>query len=402
MTITTDSVLQERMVGWRRWLHQHPEGGFAEIKTSTFIAETLRSFGLQPHVGIGGTGVVATIEGEQPGIEIALRADMDALPIQEENSFAHRSRHDGWMHACGHDGHITMLLGAASRLVSDRCFAGKVHLIFQPAEEIGTGARAMMKAGLFDKFRAECVYGLHNWPGLEVGQFVVHNGAVMAAARPFEIVVNGCGCHAAIPHRGADPLLAAAHLVTALQSIVSRNIDPVDALVLSITEFHAGHTHNIIPDTARLTGTLRYFCPTAGEIASRRMVELVKQLAAGMNVRAFLEFFEFGSPPVINHTVHAEHCVVAASAVVGRENVSTTVAPSMTGEDFAFMLERKPGAYIWIGNGLAEQGCSLHNPHYDFNDEIMPTGVAYWVALVRHLLKFPEGDEQGPPLPSRH
>jgi len=387
MAMATDLALQERMVGWRRWLHQHPEAGFAESKTSAFIAETLRSFGLQPHVGIGGTGVVATIEGEQPGIEIALRADMDALPIQEENTFAHRSRHDGWMHACGHDGHITMLLGAASRLAADRRFAGKVHLIFQPAEEIGTGAKAMMNAGLFDKFRAECVYGLHNWPGLEAGRFVVHHGAAMAGARPFEIVVSGCGCHAAIPHQGADPLLAAAHLVTALQSIVSRNIDPADALVLSVTQFHAGHTHNIIPDTARLTGTLRYFRPAAGEIASRRMVELVEQLAAGMGVRASLEFFEFGSPPVINNTVHAEHCVVAASAVAGRENVGTAVAPSMTGEDFAFMLERKPGAYIWIGNGSAERGCSLHNPHYDFNDEIIPMGVAYWVALVRHRLQ---------------
>ncbi|MBC3208216.1 amidohydrolase [Pseudomonas sp. SWRI111] len=387
MAIATDSALQERMVGWRRWLHQHPEAGFAENKTSAFIAETLRSFGLQPHMGIGGTGVVATIEGEQPGIEIALRADMDALPIQEENTFAHRSRHDGWMHACGHDGHITMLLGAASRLSADRRFAGKVHLVFQPAEEIGTGAKAMMNAGLFDRFRTECVYGLHNWPGLETGRFVVHHGAAMAGAKPFEIVVSGCGCHAAIPHQGADPLLAAAHLVTALQSIVSRNIDPADALVLSITQFHAGHTHNIIPDTARLTGTLRYFRPAAGDIASRRMAELVEQLAAAMGVRASLEFFQFGSPPVINNTEHAEHCVVAASAVAGRENVGTAVAPSMTGEDFAFMLERKPGAYIWIGNGSAERGCSLHNPRYDFNDEIMPMGVAYWVALVQHRLQ---------------
>ncbi|RLM06687.1 peptidase M20 [Gibbsiella quercinecans] len=386
MAIETDSGLQERMVGWRHWLHQHPEGGFTENKTSAFIAELLCSFGLQPHVGIGGTGVVATIEGNRPGVEIALRADMDALPIQEENAFTHRSCHDGWMHACGHDGHITMLLGAASRLVSDRCFSGKVHLIFQPAEEIGTGAKAMMDAGLFDKFRAECVYGLHNWPGLEAGRFAVHHGAVMAGAKPFEIVVSGYGGHAAIPHRGADPLLAAAHMVTALQSIVSRNIDPADALVLSITKFHAGDTHNIIPNTAHLVGTLRYFNPAAGEVASRRMIELVEHVSAGMGVRAFLRFFEFGSPPVINNTEHAEHCVVAASAVVGRENVGTSVSPSMTGEDFAFMLEHKPGAYIWIGNGLTEQGCSLHNPRYDFNDEIMPIGVAYWVALVRHLL----------------
>ncbi|WP_447894997.1 M20 aminoacylase family protein [Vreelandella sp. GE22] len=383
-----DSVLQGHMVGWRHWLHQHPEPGFAESKTSAFIADTLRSFGLQPHICIGGTGVVATIEGEQPGIEIALRADMDALPIQEENTFAHCSRHNGWMHACGHDGHISMLLGAASLLAADRRFAGKVHLIFQPAEEIGTGAKAMINDGLFEKFRAECVYGLHNWPGVEAGRFVVHQSAVMAGAKPFEIVVSGRGCHAALPHQGADPLLAAAHLVAALQSIVSRNIDPADALVLSVTQFHAGHTHNIIPDKSRLTGTLRYFSPAAGEIASHRMVELVEQLAAGMGVVASLKFFEFGSPPVINNTVHAEHCVEAANAVAGRENVSTTMAPSMTGEDFAFMLERKPGAFIWIGNGSAERGCSLHNPHYDFNDEIMPMGVAYWVALVRSRLKM--------------
>ncbi|MCL9802535.1 M20 aminoacylase family protein [Pseudomonas sp. AKS31] len=387
MATETDFALQEQMIGWRRWLHQHPEAGFAERKTSAFIAEILRSFDLQPHIGIGGTGVVATIEGERPGIEIALRADMDALPIQEENTFAHRSVHDGWMHACGHDGHSAMLLGAARQLAADRSFAGKVHLVFQPAEEIGTGAKAMMTAGLFEKFRAECVYGLHNWPGLATGRFVVHHGAAMAGARPFEMVVSGCGCHAAMPHQGADPLLAAAHLVTALQSIVSRNIDPADALVLSVTQFHAGDTHNIVPDTARLGGTMRYFRREAGEIASRRMTEMVEQLAAGMGVRASLKFFEFGSPPLINSAVHADHCVAAASAVAGRENVGTGVAPSMTGEDFAFMLERKPGAYIWIGNGSAEGGCSLHNPRYDFNDEIMPLGVAYWVALVRQRLQ---------------
>ncbi|MDR2925176.1 MAG: amidohydrolase [Azoarcus sp.] len=375
----------------RRDLHAHPETAFRETRTADVIARELAALGIETHRGIGKTGVVGVLWAGNGGRAIGLRADMDALPIHEANDFAHRSALDGCMHACGHDGHVTMLLGAARLLAASRDFDGTVYLIFQPAEESQGGSKAMIEDGLFERFPMDAVYGLHNWPGLPAGHFAVHAGAVMAGTDRFDIRIRGIGGHAAMPHLTADPIHAGAALVQAVQSVVSRSLDPFDAAVVSVTCFHSGDVYNVIPAQAELSGTLRSFSQNVRQRAFSRLAELCAGLAAALGVE--IDFFprDGNYPPTINTAAEAMNCQQAAAAVMGRERVRTDERPSMGAEDFSFYLQHKPGAYIWIGNGTAEEagtncGAGLHNPAYDFNDGILPFGAAYWAELVHHAL----------------
>jgi hippurate hydrolase len=316
---------------------------------------------------------------------IGLRADIDALPIQERNEFPHRSIHTGCMHACGHDGHTAMLLGAAGALVARDDFDGVVYLIFQPAEEGEGGGLAMIEDGLFERFPMESVFGMHNWPGMEAGRFAVRAGPVMASADRFDITISGYGTHAAMPHLGADPVAAGAALVQAIQTIVSRMLNPVDAAVISVTQFHAGEAYNAIPDRAQLCGTVRAFSEAVQDQAEAALRRICDGVAAAFGVRIACEYRR-GYPPTINSVAEAAVCAEVASALAGSDRVATDARPSMGAEDFAYFLQRKPGCYAWIGNGAGEGGCTLHNATYDFNDEIIPLGVAYWVELVRKIL----------------
>ncbi|MDR1064078.1 MAG: amidohydrolase [Azoarcus sp.] len=391
----------------RRDLHAWPELAFAETRTADAVSERLGAWGIETCRGLGGTGVVGTIRAGSGGRAIGLRADMDALPIAETNNFAHRSLHEGRMHGCGHDGHTAMLLGAARLLAERRDFDGTVHLIFQPGEEGAGGARAMIEDGLFTRFPMEAVYGMHNWPGFPAGHFAVHAGPVMAGTDRFDIHIEGVGGHAAMPHLAADPVLAGAALVQAVQSIVARSLDPLDAAVVSVTCFHAGETFNVLPGRAELSGTLRSFSAAVREKALDRLRGLCVGTGEAFGVKIVFDPLPGGYPPTINTVAEAAHCVEAASAVAGRENVRIGERPSMGAEDFAYYLLHKPGAYVWIGNGVATDagdegdsalaGCerrgsvALHNASYDFNDEILPVGAAYWIELVRRLL--PRGGE---------
>ena len=379
-----DALFPE-MTAIRRDIHAHPELAFKETRTATLVADKLRSWGVEVHTGIGQTGVVGVIRKGKGKSAIGLRADMDALPVQEANTFAHRSTIPKCMHACGHDGHTAMLLGAARYLAEHGQFNGTVYVIFQPAEEGEGGARAMIEDGLFERFPMDAIYGLHNWPGLAVGQFAVHEGAVMASTDRIEIQITGSGAHGAMPHLGRDPVVAGCALVQSVQSIVSRNLAPGVAGVISITQFRAGDVDNVIPETAWLGGTLRAFSSDVRQLLGGRLRELCAGIAATYGVDIDL-ILHAGYPPTVNHAAHAKLCVQAAGSVVGMENVQTHLAPSMGAEDFAYFLQYKPGCYIWIGNGEAEGGCTLHNPHYDFNDAIIGTGVRYWVALAQSLL----------------
>ena len=374
------------MTAWRRHIHAHPETAFEERDTSDFVAKTLASFGIEVHRGLARTGVVATIKGDKgPGPAIGLRADMDALHVEEKNGFAHRSKNPGRMHACGHDGHTAMLLGAARYLAETRNFAGTAHVIFQPAEENEGGARTMIEEGLFQKFPVEAVFGMHNWPGQPVGTIAVRPGPMMAAFDIFELVIAGRGAHAAMPHKGVDPVMAAAQIVTALQTIASRNTDPVDAVVVSVTQIHGGDTWNVIPDEVVLRGTARAFRPEVHDTIEPAIRRITEGVCQAMGARVSLRY-ERRYPPTVNSAEEAERAALAARAVVGAKAVLRDPTPSMGSEDFAFMLQRKPGAYVWIGNGPAPNGCGLHNPHYDFNDEILPIGASYWVSLVESVL----------------
>jgi hippurate hydrolase len=373
------------MTGWRRHIHAHPETAFEERATADYVADRLRDFGLEVHRGLAGTGVVATLKGNAPGARaIALRADMDALHIHEKNRFAHASANPGKMHACGHDGHTTMLLGAARYLAETRNFAGTVHFVFQPAEENEGGGRVMVEEGLFEKFPVEAVYGMHNWPGMPAGRFAVRPGPMMASFDIFEIAVSGRGTHAALPHLGVDPVVAAAQITLALQTITSRNTHPVDSAVVSVTQVHGGDTWNVIPDEVVLRGTTRAFkaeTQDAIEVALRRICEGV---ASGMGASVAVRY-ERRYPATVNSEAETRVAAAAAAAVVGEPNVDTALLPTMGSEDFAFMLREKPGCYIFIGNG--EEAAGLHNPHYDFNDEILPIGASYWATLVERVLK---------------
>ena len=389
--IKKNSEFHKQMVTWRHHLHKHPELSFKEVMTSDYIASVLESHNIEMHRGLAVTGIVATIHGTKKGKAIGLRADMDALPIQEKNEFSHKSIHDGKMHACGHDGHSTMLLGAAVYLKENNDFAGTVHFIFQPAEEGGGGGRVMVEEGIFEKFPCDAVYGMHNFPGIAEGQFAVHDTAVMAANETLKITIKGKGGHAAMPDQCIDPIVIGAQVITAIQSVVSRSVAPLDSAVVSVTMVDAGFVSNVIPNEMNLTGSLRYFKSEVGD----KVKESIKSIAQGIceSMGANVEFSsEPNYPATINTPKHAELCSIAASMVVGDKNVLRNEQPTMGSEDFAFLLNALEGAYIWIGNGLVPEdspkgGCMLHNTQYDFNDEILPIGSSYWVELVRSILK---------------
>lgn len=375
-----------RLAALRRDIHAHPETAFEERRTGDLVAATLTAAGIEVHRGLAGTGVVGVLRAGSSARAIGLRADMDALPIQEQNPFPHRSRFDGRMHACGHDGHTAMLLGAAEYLAATRHFDGTAYFIFQPAEEGEAGARAMIDDGLFERFPMQAVFGMHNWPGLEAGQFAIINGPIMASADQFDITLRGHGAHAAMPHQGADPVVAGSALVQALQTIPSRTLDPLDSAVVSVTRFHAGDAYNAIPERAVLGGTVRAFRPEVQERVETTMERICNGIAAGFGVQVALDYRR-GYPPTVNSATEAEICRAAAISVAGRDNVRTDLRPSMGAEDFSFILQEKPGCYVWLGNGLGEGGCMLHNPHYDFNDDILPIGASYWARLVEQVLK---------------
>ncbi len=368
---------------WRRQIHARPEIGFEEVITSGFVAGKLREFGIETHQGLAKTGVVGVLHGKRgPGRTVALRADMDALPMQEMNSFAHAATFKGRMHACGHDGHTAMLLGAARDLARDPDFKGTVVFIFQPAEEALGGGRVMVEEGVLDRFNIEEIYGLHNWPQLPAGRIGVSAGPVMASVDFFRIGLTGIGGHAAAPHLAGDCIVAAAQVVTALQTITSRNAAPQDALVVSVTQFHAGSADNVIPETAELRGTVRCFTPQVRDLAERRMTEIANGVATALGVAAEVDYRRC-FPATINHDEAAIHAARAAACAVGESHVVTQSPPSMAGEDFAFMLEARPGAYVWLGQG---GDCMIHSPTYDFNDAVIPAGVAWWKAVVAERL----------------
>lgn len=375
----------DELTAWRRDLHAHPELGFAEHRTARVVADRLASFGLEPHTGLAGTGVVATIEGRAPGDAIALRADLDALPMPEENDFAHASKHAGRMHACGHDGHTTMLLAAARHLAATRAFAGTVHVVFQPAEEGQGGGRVMVEEGLFERFPAAQVFGLHNWPALPAGQIAVHDGPVMAAADIFAITIEGRGGHAAMPHLCRDPIIGGAQLVTALQTLVSRVADPTSPAVLSVTAFNGGTAHNVIPARVELKGTVRTFDEKTQDAIEDGMQRLTLQVCEAMGLTGRLDYRR-SYPATINTRPEAALAARAAAAVVGEANVRRDLPPSMGGEDFAFMLRAKPGCYVWLGTGHGADFTPLHHPRYDFHDAMLPVGASYWVSLVETRL----------------
>jgi hippurate hydrolase len=369
----------------RRDLHMHPELGFEEHRTAKIVCERLAALGIEHHAGIGKTGVVAVVRGrtDTGGRAVGLRADMDALPMQEENEFAHKSRYDGRMHGCGHDGHTTMLLAAARYLHETRNFDGTAYLIFQPGEEGYAGAKAMIEDGLFERFPAERVFALHNWPGLPPGRIGITPGPAMAAADRIEIKIDGRGGHGAHPHAAIDSVLVAGHIITAVQSIVSRNVSPIDTAVVSLCAMQAGNpgAMSVIPAHATLVGTVRTFLPATQDMIERRLAELVPSIAAAFGATAKLKY-ERVYPATVNHAREAEFAATVAETLVGRENVVRNLDPSMGSEDFSFMLQAKPGAFARLGQGGIEGGCFLHNSVYDFNDAVIPLGAGYLAALA--------------------
>jgi len=379
----------------RRDLHAHPELCFEEQRTSELIAATLEGWGIPVHRGLGKTGVVGIVKNGSSARAVGLRADIDALPITEKNTFAHASRHAGRMHACGHDGHTAMLLAAAKHLATNRHFDGTVYLVFQPAEEGGGGAREMIKDGLFERFPMEAIFGAHNWPGLEAGQFAVKTGPVFASSNEFKVTIRGKGAHAAMPHNGIDPVLVACQLVNAWQGIVTRNKRPIDTAVISTTMIHAGEATNVIPDSVELQGTVRTFTTEVLDLVERRMKQVAEATCAAYDARCEFEFHR-NYPPTINHPAETEFVRRTLTEVVGEGNV-LEFEPTMGAEDFSFYLLEQPGCYFVIGNGDGthrEAGhglgpCMLHNPSYDFNDELIPIGASAWVRLAEAWLAQP-------------
>ena len=377
---------QDDMKAWRQWLHQHPEIAYEEVLTSDFIAEKLQSFGIEIHRGMGKTGIVGVLRGTgDSDAAIGLRADMDALPMQEMNEFAHKSKTPGRMHACGHDGHSSMLLGAAQYLAETRNFDGTVYFIFQPAEEGRNGGEAMIKDGLFDQFAMQTVWGMHNWPGMEVGKAGVHDGACMAAADMFEIHLTGVGGHAAVPDLTVDPIPCGAAIVQSLQSIVARRVAALEPAVVSVTIFESGSALNVIPGTARLGGTARSFSPVVRSLLENAIRDIATSTAAAYGCQIDFDW-QPGYPPTVNHPIEAGRAAAVAGQVLGADNIVTDLPPSMGAEDFAYMLAEKPGAYIWLGAGPAKDGAMLHNDRYDFNDDILASGASYWARLVESEL----------------
>ena len=376
------------LTGLRRDLHAHPELAFEESRTASLVAEKLAGWGIEVHRGLAKTGLVGVIEGKVPGTKrIALRADMDCLPMHETNDFAHKSRHAGRMHACGHDGHTTMLLGTARYLAETRNFAGTAYLIFQPAEEGGGGGQVMVQEGLFTKFPADEVYALHNYPGLPAGKMAVRAGAMMAATDEIKIAIKGTGGHGAFPHLSVDPVLAAAHVITALQTIASRNVEPVDAVVVSVCSMATSQVgaFNVIPDAVNLVGTVRTFKPATRDLAEKRVREISAKVAEALGARAEVEYVR-GYPATVNTPRESEFAARVGERIFGAANVITDFAPVMGGEDFSYMLQAKPGAYVFLGQGGGPSACFLHNPGYDFNDEVIPLGAGYLAALVEDAL----------------
>ena len=373
---------------WRHTLHAHPELGYEEKWTSDFVADKLQSFGIEVHKGLGGTGVVGVLKGLDAHLgggsnkAIGLRADMDALPMTEENDFPYKSKFDGRMHACGHDGHTAMLLGAAKLLASRNNFNGTVYFIFQPAEEGGGGGLAMIDDGLFDEFPMDSVWGMHNWPGMEEGTVAVHKGSVMAAADRFEVTVNGNGGHAAMPQATNDPVLAVTAIIQALQQIVARKQNPLDAVVVSVTQINAGSGFNIIPQKANFIGTIRTVNPATRVDVHKQFTQICEATALAYGCVADVSVIK-GYPVTVNDIESSDKAIEVASSLFGKNSVKTNLTPSMGAEDFAYMLEKTPGAYIWLGAGEGKSGCMLHNTKYDFNDNILPLGISYWEKLVK-------------------
>ncbi len=380
------AAFQDDMTAWRRDIHAHPELGFEENRTADIVAGKLEEFGLEVHRGLATTGVVGSLRVGNGPKTIGLRADMDALPIVEGNTFDYKSRHDGKMHACGHDGHTTMLLGAARYLSETRNFNGCVHFIFQPAEEGLGGAKAMVEEGLFEQFPMEAVFGMHNSPGRPVGSFAIRPGPMMAGGAFFDIRITGNGAHAARPESGTDPVVIAAQMTMALQTIVSRNANPIDTVVLSITQIHGGDAYNVIPHTASLSGTVRVFRRETMQLVEDRMRALTAGIAEGFGATVDVDFREVFLP-LVNAADETEFAADIAASVVGDENVNRNRSLIMASEDFSYMLDACPGAYINIGNGDGADACQVHNPGYDFNDDILTLGASYWSRLVETRLQ---------------
>ena len=376
----------------RRDIHAHPELSFEEQRTADVVAAKLTEWGIEVHRGMGRTGVVGVLKNGSSDRTIGLRADMDALPMQEFNQFPHTSQHAGKMHACGHDGHVAMLLAAAQHLSRVKNFDGTVYFIFQPAEEGGGGAREMMKDGLFTQFPMQAVFGMHNWPGLEVGKFALSAGPVMASSNEFKITIHGKGSHAALPHNGVDPVPVACQMVQAFQTIISRNKKPLDAGVISVTMIHTGEATNVVPDVCEMQGTVRTFSVEVLDLIEQRMREVAQHTCAAFGATCSFEF-ERNYPPTVNHAAETAFAQGVMASVVGEHNV-VVQEPTMGAEDFSYMLQAVPGAYCFIGNGdgvhremgHGEGPCTLHNPNYDFNDDLIPLGGTYWVRLVEAWL----------------
>ena len=369
----------------RRDIHAHPEIGMTETRTSALVADKLRAWGIETHTGIGKTGVVGVLRRGNGHGRIGLRADMDALPIDEATGLPYASRNAGVMHACGHDGHTAMLLGAAKYLAENGGFSGTVHFIFQPAEEGLGGASAMIADGLFEKFPCDAVFGMHNRPNLEVGRFSIRPGTQMAGGAFFDIAITGRGSHGARPEAGIDPVVVAAQIVSSLQSIVARRVTPTDTAVLSVTKIAAGEAYNVIPETAVLRGTVRTMKRETMTLVETEMRRLAENLAAGFGARAELDF-RFLFAPLVNNPAETEAVVAAAAKVAGAERVEANGPQTMASEDFSFMLEKVPGAFINLGNGA---GAEVHNHLYNFNDEAIPHGIALWASVVEE--KLPKG-----------
>jgi amidohydrolase len=380
--------LTSKISAFRRDIHAHPELAFNEHRTAQKVGDYLASLGLTVHRGIAKTGIVASLKAGTSTRAIGLRADMDALPLLELNTFSHHSRTPGLMHACGHDGHTSMLLGAAEALVAMQAaneFDGTVHLIFQPAEEGEGGGRVMIEDGLFERFPMDMVFGLHNWPGMPVGQIGVIEGPVMAGTDRFEIEIIGRGGHAAMPHQAIDTVVAGSMLVNAVQTLVSRVTDPLDPVVVSVTRFHAGSADNVLPEVAILGGTVRTLNPEVQQATETGLRRICTGIEATHGVSINMNYIR-GYPPTINAPQPSRIARAVAARVVGASNVMHNLKPSMGGEDFAYLAQAVPGCYIWLGNGGSDGNCMLHNAYYDFNDEIIPLGIRYWTGLVQQVL----------------
>ena len=381
--MSTINELKSDMITWRHHIHAHPETAFEELNTTKFIIEKLKSFGINElYTEFAPTGVVGIIKGNKDGRWIALRADIDALDIIEENKIAYCSTIPGKMHACGHDGHTATLLGTAKYLSEHRDFAGTVVVIFQPAEENEGGARVMVENGLFERFPIEAVYGIHNQPNMQLNHFYVTHGPMMASYDVFEIKITGVGAHAAAPHLSKDTILTATQIVNGLQSIVSRNVDPLSSLVVSVTQIHSGDTWNVIPQQAVIRGTVRTFDAKIQDMAENRIKQIAAGIASTFEAKAEVDY-QRRYPATINYAKQADIAIKAAKNVVGEASVIIDPNPSMGAEDFAFMLKKIPGAYVWLGAG---QGANLHNPAYNFNDEVLTTGVEYFIEIVKQEL----------------